>query len=207
MTKYFDEEGNPVEFDPERVKTLEEELASKSTLEADLKAKEEEMAKLQEEVNPNWKEARRTMDNLKEAVRKTGAVLNDDGTIKEDQVIISKDEITKQAQDSAKEFILKQKIEDELAKVPEDKREVVRAYFNKLSTGEDLSTENISKFIQEAKIVSGGGQINNDKEVFFNRGGGSFEAPKTSDNTFDKSEEGQALASQFGLTYLKDERK
>jgi hypothetical protein len=211
MVKYFDEDANEVEYDPEKQKQLEADLQAsadaKTKLEADLESERQRNADLEKEVNPNWKEARRTMDNLKDAVKKTGAVLNEDGTIREDQVIMSREEISKTAAESASKIILDQKINDELAKIPEDKRELTKAYFNKLITGEEISADNIGKFIDEAKIISMGGQSTNNRDVFFNQSGSPFQAPIEKKDGFDSSPEGEGLANQIGLTYTKGERK
>lgn len=169
MTILFDADGNEIEVPSEdEIKDLKLKAESAesvnqqvSKIKEVLGAKDEEdlveAVKLAKEaMNPNWPEARNKINRLTHALKELNpdAEINEDGTVKGKDQAIDMTKISEEATRAARKEILGTEISRQLQKFPEENREAVKRYFEKLTSGEELSLDTINTFMDSAsKLV------------------------------------------------------
>lgn len=169
MTILYDIDGNEIEVpSDDEIKELKAKAESASSVSQQVSAIKEilgakdddnlvEAVKLaKESMNPNWPEARRKMDRLTEALKGLDPKIevNDDGTINKPSEPMDITKITEVATKAAEQKLLSTEIDRQLQRFPEENREAVKKYFEKLTAGEELSYANIESNIgAAAKLV------------------------------------------------------
>lgn len=153
----------------EKVKAMEKELEelrplkdSSAKLQEEYKSKEEawqkEKTELEQAANPNWKKAREQISKLQEAVKEKGVKLDDEGLpLPKDH--INPDELVKSAEERAaaatRQEFLNNRLEELLEGYTQDQAKVIRHYYSKITTGEEVSLQNIREFVTRAEAASG----------------------------------------------------
>lgn len=154
-----------------------------------------------ESANPNWKEARQKMEKLTAWAKANGGKVDEKtGEVnKEEQLDPVK--IADEARKAAKEEIYNQQLSQKLSRYPEDKREVVKAYFEKLSAGEEINSEVIEKYIPQAESLS------------FPKGtptpsidGSAPDFDINNRDDFSRTEQGQQVAKDMNLPFANEEK-
>ena len=128
-------------------------LAEYETAKADLEAKNKE---LEGQVNPNWQKARQTIEALKEVAKSKGVELNDDGTVKSNPGNIDISAIEEKAREAARGELLGNRLQEELEQYDSESAKVVKYYYNKLTQGEAVTVQNLSKFVKQAENAARG---------------------------------------------------
>lgn len=167
MTILFDKDGNEVEVpSTEEIQDLKIKAEAagnaaqlsqlvgsvREALGIDESADITEAVKLaKESANPNWPQTRAKLGRMQEFIKNNfkGAQIQEDGSVNLDEKIDLK-VVEERARSAAKTEILGQEINKHLLKYPQESREVVKKYFEKLIAGEDLNLENVSKFMGDA---------------------------------------------------------
>lgn len=104
--------------------------------------------------NRNWAKIRATNQKLSDAVKAQGKQVDDDGNISEAPKPITSEEIEAKARSAARSEILGDYKKKALASYDEETRKVVDHYYNKLTAGEDVSLDNVDKFLSEASRLA-----------------------------------------------------
>jgi hypothetical protein len=170
--KLYDEDGN--EFDvptEEELKDLQTKAASAGKLDEfntqtaeirkalDLKDDDDIISavkNIKESANPNWPKARHTIETLTAFIKASNkdAEIDADGNIKTKAKELTQEDIEAITEKKIAESLAKNTLATRLGAYPEGKREVVKSYFDKLSSGQELNAENIDKYIKEAEVLS-----------------------------------------------------
>lgn len=209
--KLFDDDGTEFEV------PTDEELKGLKEIAEKFKGQEQEFVKLQTELedyksNPvekNWKSARKTIDNLKNALKEQGKEVNineetGEITLKTDNNL-SKEEIIELQRKTTREEIVNAEKRRMFGKYDEEKRKVVEHYLEKLTAGEEVNLDNIGTFFSNAERLAGitpapsKPTLNGQPPV--------FQDPNA--KGFGDTEEGKAIANEiFGeQSYAKSDKK
>lgn len=213
----YNEAGDEVEtLSTEEIEALKQPQALVTELLQELGAEKPEDLKtvikdLKQAENPNWREARQKINNLEKVIsvlKTQGKTINDEGQIVEDNKGISKEDVIKEAQQTARQELINEKIDDTLGAYSEEDQKVIRHYYNKLSTGEEITLRNVDKLIAEAVRAAG---INNTEKNpvkdSLNRVGSSGSTPSSGNKNFADTEAGKNMMSMFGIPSTKKEDK
>ncbi len=187
MEKVFDADGNEIEaLGSEEVEKLE----SRAKQADELESKVAELQKqLDEEGNPNWREARAKMDKLQNFIKEKGFEVDKDGNINDLKEKIDPEKIKEEVRNELKAESFKEAKEELLDEYSDDTKPLIEKYVDKLLKGEEQNLKNLRKAIIEAeKLVIG---ENKDKSVKI-----SGDVPKFSPDgkDFSNTEKGQELA-------------
>jgi myosin heavy subunit len=179
----YDENGNTVEAktQEEVTKDLEEKTKSLEEATTKLAALEAKAKELESEVNPNWRKLREEHDKLQKFVKDKG--------IKQEDEKFSREEIVKEAQQTAERTIVNSHKSRLLAQYDEKTRSVVERYFDKLSSGEQLTIDNVETYLSEAERLA----------VPSNANGRPPAAPEENKN-FADTEQGKSFSEKMGLS-------
>jgi ferritin-like metal-binding protein YciE len=143
-----DEELAEMKAASERAKELETKLEETSNL----------MKELEEGVNPNFRAMREKQKILIEQLKKEGKEVDENGNIVDPNTNFNAEEIMKKAEETGKRSALQTLLEERknsfFKKYDAETKQVVEQYFNKLSTGEELTLDNVEKFIKQAEQLS-----------------------------------------------------
>jgi len=132
-------------------KALDEKAKTADKFKADYDAANKELETFKNDPqNKNWQQARTTIDRLKDELKKGGKEMRDDGTIVEIGKTMTFEEVEAKATGAATKLLLEERKREKLSKFTEEDRKVIEHYYNKLSTGEDMSFEKVDKFVTEA---------------------------------------------------------
>jgi hypothetical protein len=187
------EDGKEIEvFEASELEAAKAE-AQKKAAEAEAKVKE-----LEQELNPNWREARQKMKDLEEDASKWRKEAERLGA-KPESKNISQEEIDRLAEGKAREVFLSEHKEEVLARFG-DKRDIVENRFNKLAQGETLSKAKINELVQEAARAVGINRMPDPEINAIAAGGGA--APQFQQGTsqdFADTPQGEATAAAMGL--------
>jgi hypothetical protein len=138
----------------EEIKSLQENAQKVEQERTAREAAEKKVKELEENADPNWKEARRGLElkeKLMEQLKAQGKTIDEHGTITDlSPKGPSVEDMTKLAARAARDEVLNAHKESLLNRYSKEEREAVEFYFKKFSTGEDLSLEKIDKFIADA---------------------------------------------------------
>jgi hypothetical protein len=187
MEKVFDADGNEIEaLGSEEVEKLE----SRARQADELEEKVAELQKqLDEEGNPNWREARAKMSALQNFIKEKGFEVDKDGNIKDAEEKIDPDKIKEEVRNELKAESFKEAKDELLDEFSSDTKPLIEKYVNKLLQGEEQNLKNLRKAIAEAeRLVIG---ENKDKPIRV-----AGDAPKfTQDGKdFSNTEKGQEVA-------------
>lgn len=190
----YDEEGNPVEGIPDEAE-LKEFKESKTKID-DLNTKIKE---LEDDVSPDWRVTRQRIKDL-EKEKKDWEKRAKDAGHKEEPVALPKEDIEGIAEKTTNKVLIKQYVSRALASFG-DKRDIVEAYYNKLSAGETLTEESADEFIRAAANAA---NLGNRKPDALRRAMAAGGAPprfemENGEKDYADSEEGKKLADQMGL--------
>lgn len=193
------EDGNTIEVPTEEeLKALQDSAAKAEEFRK--KAEDLEAAKSKYESDPvekNWRELRAKTERLEAQIKEQGKMVAADGTISDAPKSLTPEEIEAKARAAARSELVGQQKKNLLSKFDDEKKKVVEHYLDKLTAGEDVSVDNIEKFVQEASLLAeppkSGVQrtpfVNGQPPVFKNADGKSFA----------ETEHGQSLANEvFG---------
>jgi hypothetical protein len=187
--KVFDAEGNELEvLSPEEVEALKKDAET-------AKSKAEILE--QDKTLINWGKSREMEKRLREELAKTGKSIDENGQLV-DTSISKEDEIKKEAYAEARRAMLDERLSEELAKYKPEERDVVKRYYEKLTTGEEVSLSNVRTFLSDAERLA----IPNNSNPVLDRMSASrgdvpaFDGDKTS---FAETDEGKSLASTLGI--------
>lgn len=99
----------------------------------------------------NFRAIRQQNEKLKADLETRGKVITDKGNIEEKADNLTQEGIIKIAKEEMKNEITKEKVNSVFAKINDkDQREVARDYFNRLSTGKNLTNELIEETMSQA---------------------------------------------------------
>jgi len=208
--KYYDEDGQEVEMpsqeeiadlkakaekagDSEKLSEME-----KSIREAlGIKPEDDlvEAVKLaKESANPNWPATRTKLNKMTEFIKSINpkAKIGEDGTIDVEEKLDSKS-IEEKARNAARQEIFGQEINrgfDNLKHLTKEEKVVVKKAFEKLSSGEELNSETIPVYMQQAVNATFPKKSSVDIEGGSPRIGGSGE-------NFAETTEGKEAANSF----------
>lgn len=195
MRTLYDENNNPVE-----VPDVEEIEAYKSNAE---KIQElEDKAKLADTLSAdknliNWQKARDNEKKLVAELKKHGKDMDEEGNFI-DFASEKENQIRTIAMKEAKMAMLEERLNEELGRYAPESRDVVKKYFDKLTTGEEVSMSNVRSFLSEAEKLAIPNNVNPIMNRISNSQGGvpDYDGDK---NTFAESEEGKSLAGTLGI--------
>jgi hypothetical protein len=150
------EDGSEIEVPTEEELTdLKSKAEKATTLEADLEKLKKES---ENKENPDWRLARRKLERMESQLKEQGKGVKEDGSIIDQPTHIDPQEILKQATEiatkTANDVALTRYKDELLGSFDEETRKVVQHYYNKLSTGEELSFDKIRSLISEASVLA-----------------------------------------------------
>ena len=164
MRELFTEDGDKVEVPTEEelkeLKEAQEKLKGQDGITKEL---EEANAKLEDyENNPlqkNIKLVRTIKDNLTKKLKEQGKEVEVDETTG-NVTLKTEAKMTQEDLDDRSKIIARQELlniekSKVFGKYDEEKRKVVEHYYDKLSAGEDMSIDNLNKFVSEAEKLAG----------------------------------------------------
>lgn len=197
------EDGSEIEVPTEEELTdLKSKADKASTLEADLEKIKKEA---ENKENPDWRLARRKLERMESQLKEQGKGVKEDGSIVDQPTHIDPQEILKQATEiaskTANDVALTRYKDELLGSFDEETRKVVQHYFNKLSTGEELSFDKIRSLVNEASILAAPAQSS--AHVRHGSGAGappriSFDANgQQSKKPYSETDEGRATAEEI----------
>ncbi len=189
-TTVLDADGNEIE-----ALTAEEvaDLQARAEKAQDLESKVAELQKqIQEEGNPNWREARAKMDKLQSFIKEKGFSLNDDGTVS-DVEKVDPNKIKEELRSELKEESFQETKSELLDEYDDQTKPLIEKYVNKLLSGEEKNLKNLKSAFKEAEKLVGVGETNRVSRVIngqppkFNQDGKSFA----------DTEEGKSIAKEM----------
>lgn len=202
-------------MDPEeKIQEMEKELSelrplkdSSVKLQEEFKQKEEawlnEKKDLEESANPNWQKARKKIDVMSKVLSDKGIQIDEDGNIlNQHQVDVDKiqREASEKGAQAARSELLNNKLEELLSPYDSSSAQLVKHFYNKVTTGETVTLSTIEKFVKmahSAAEVETGNQIK--KSINFSGGQGPrFQEQGQIDET-----RRNELGSLMGLTFSK----
>ena len=153
MEKIILEDGSEREVPTaDEWKTTQEKAAQVEALTKDLN---DTKAKLEDPANKNWAQLRQKATRAEEELAKLGKALDADGNVVSKQEFITPEKATEIARAAALEVTVGQIKDNLLSAFDEETRKTVEFYYNKLSSGEAQTQENVRKFVTEAaRLVS-----------------------------------------------------
>lgn len=166
-------------------------LAEYETARSEWEKKEKEY---QDQVNPNWQKARTSMNAMREALKSKGIQVDEDGN-PVDTSKIQLDQVKREAEAAAEKKLIDVRLEEFLEEYDNDSAEVIRHFYRKLTTGEEVTLRNVKTFLSQAENVAKGGDKKLRKiSTALNTGQG----PRQAENKVD-SEKVDTLANAMGI--------
>lgn len=176
----------------------EPQLAEYATKKAEWEQKEKEFKDLQEQQNPNWQKARKSMDAMRNALKEKGLDVDEDGNVKSSAQNIDIEKVRQEAIQAAKNEMLGGRLEELLGEYEPKAAEIVRHYYNKLTAGETVTLQNLRTFIVQAENVARSNPENTiSKAATFSGGQGPRQAVE---GVLDDAS-AKELASKMGLSF------
>ena len=192
------DDGSEVEkeyFTAEDLKSIEDE---KEKIKQEY---EEKLQDVEKDLNPNFKELRavaKSWEQKAKALEAQGKTINEEG-----QVIdlapkpISIEEVEARARKMVREEQVNLEKEKFFSQYDDETKKVVEHNFNKLTAGEDISISNISKFMDQAEMLSipsAGNRIS--KALSYGRGSAPI---REKQDDFAETDSGKELSQAMGL--------
>lgn len=145
----------------EELESLRKNSEEAERLKKDLEDLEKTKQELEESQDPNYKKMRETLkakEKTIEQLKELGKKMEEDGTISDLEQSIDPNEIIKKAAEESKKAVFSSLITEKKEKLlkdfDEDQKNVIEKYFNKLTTGEELTLETIDNYFEKAKILA-----------------------------------------------------
>lgn len=185
--KIKDESGTEIEvFESSEVEAIK--------AEAERKQKE-----LEQELNPNWREARKKIEDLERSNKEKDDKLAKAG-VQSESTGVNKEEVARIASEQAEATYLERYRERVLNQFG-DKKETVQKVFDKLAYGEKLSEDAIDRLAADAaRTVGISREPDRDLAARNVRGGARPEfEPTSEDEGFGATAKGKATAAVMGL--------
>lgn len=135
----------------EELETRLKDMVPKEEVEKAVKAKEDELS---QQINPNWQKARQRMNSLETALKEKGVELNEDGTVKSNPQGVDIEEVKREARESARAELAGNKLANLLGQYDEESAKIVKHFFNKVTTGEAVSLDNIEIYFRQAESAA-----------------------------------------------------
>ena len=159
--------------------------------------------------NRNWSKIRKKTDALEKALADDGKELDDDFKIVDKGAPrLTSDDVQKTAEKASKDIIIKDRIDDALETITDEKqRGVVNHYFKKLSSGEEMSKVKVDELMGQAQKLAGVESESNSLSDTINQGGGQPPRSGSEDDKFVDSDRGKSLASDLGIKVEVPEKK
>lgn len=198
---------DPEEITVEQVQELQNKLAELETFKTDSAAKlaeydqakteleqlKKDKADLEGQANPNWKEAREKMGRLESLLKGKGIEVDELGNPKGSQVSLA--DVERKTAEVVTQKLLNARLEEILDDYDPASKEVIRHYYNKLSAGEEITLQNIRKFVNEAERAAG--SDNQVKKIQLSGGLG----PRMGDESKLGEQEAKDLGAKMGLPF------
>lgn len=193
----------------QKVQEMEKELNelrplkdSSVKLQGEFKQKEEtwqkEKAELEQQSNPNWKAMRERDARLVKALEDKGLKVDEAGNVIGAPPGVDIEKIRLEAAQAARQELIGQQLESLLGEYSDADAKVVKHYFDKLTIGESVTTQNIKSFIKQAHGAAESETGNEIKRVAVSFSGGR--GPRES--TTEVSQENvNALGDLMGLQF------
>lgn len=190
-------------MDEDKEKQLEEELEQlrplKDTLvqaQKEFQAKEESLNKkiteLEQQVNPNWKQAREQIEMLKKIAIEKGVELDANGNpIQKQEIDINK--IKEEAEKTTKATLLNARLDELLDGYDSQEAQVIRSTYRKLTNGEEVTMQNIRNFVDQSVRAAGYGLNSKPRIPNITGAGPRFEEKPDSELSEDQVKEFQRL--------------
>lgn len=191
----YTEQGDAVEGIPD-----EEEIKSLTEAKSKVEQLEKQLNDAKQEVNPNWREARQKMDTLQSELEIWKKKASEAG-VKEEPKILPKEDYESLAEKKAEQVFLR-KYKDRALSQFGEKKAVVESYFNKLSSGEELTEEKVDEYLTAAANAAG----LNRKPSYRAEAGivtGEPFVERREKEDFSETREGLDLAEAMGLSFPK----
>lgn len=170
----------------------------------DLEQLKKDKADLEGQVNPNWAKARDKMSRLESLLKGKGIEIDEDGNPKSGGGSdLNLEKVQQVATETARKELLGDRLEELLDEFDSDSKEVVRHFFNKLTTGEQVTLKNIKGFVIQAENAAKGGE----KKLVRLSGG---QGPRTSISEEEQKlsdEAAKDLGSKLGLPFAAPSKK
>lgn len=191
----------PDELQELSTKAAEEKV--QQTLEEKQKEWEQEKAILEESINPNWKEARSKMSIMEkklQALESQGKTLDDNGQVVDLNRSLTQEDIDKRATEIVNQQFLQSRINDRLRGLDDQTKEVVKTYYNKLTTGEEVTLDNVDKYLTDAARMASPDPLNPIMSKMGQSSSAGFnQTYKPEQGGYAESQEGKELAELMGL--------
>jgi hypothetical protein len=218
MRELYDVEGNAIQVPDD---TEINDLKSKADVAEKLKGLKSELglseqADLESYVkelhsdagNRNWRTMRQTVESLKTALKDKGHDVDvnpDTGELVFKAKQFDEEEIIGKVREETTKTLVETEKKKALSKYDEKVRPVIEHYFNKLSSGEAVSLDNLNGFIADAEKLAGVNTIS-DKYPSYK---GQPPVFKDEKDSFANSDRGKEIAkSIFGdQSYAKEDKK
>lgn len=191
----FNEDGSSVEVpDAEEIQKLVDEKSALAT----------KLEELGGEAGPDWKNLRREKKEIEDKLKKFESKAKEKGFSLEDEEkeTLETEKIKKITQEEIRKRDLDDRMDEVLAEVPEDKRENVKHFFNKLSAGEEMTEEKFDTFVASSlQAVGIGREVEAPvvRRVTASVGGSGVPKFSTKPKKFGDTEQGKAFAARIGL--------
>jgi hypothetical protein len=150
------EDGSTIEVPTDEELSALKESAAKA---AELQTKVEQYEK--DPIEKNWRELRASREaesakakKLEEQLATIGKQVKDDGTLVDAQKPLSYEEIEAKARLAARSELVGQQKRTLLSKYDEEKKKVVEHYLTKLTYGEEVTMDNLEKYVKEAELLA-----------------------------------------------------
>lgn len=192
--KLYDENGDEVEvLSDEEVNELKTKSEKVSELEkqiSDLSA---------DEGNRNWKAIREAKANLEAKLKEMGVETDENGKPKPKSSFTEED-ISNLVKKQANQLFVDRELATAMKVLTEDQQKVVKSYFSKLTNGEEISPDNVSKFIESS--IRAAVPTNDVNPILKNIAGGTSSGTPNNvgDTKFSDTEAGKSLATELGMT-------
>lgn len=204
----YTEDGDEVKVPSEEtIAELQKQQDVVSNLMSELEIKDgedikEKIKELKEGINPNWAETRKQIKTLEATVKhleSQGKEIDENGQIV-DKKGVSPDELKKMARDEAKLELINEKIDNALELYDEEEKKVINSYFKKLTAGEEITTKNVDKFIEQSIKASGiDGKNIDEAKRSFNRIGSKSSGGSGNSKNFAETDAGRNLLERMNI--------
>jgi len=172
-------------------------LAEYETKKAEWEAKEREF---QEQVNPNWQRARKSMDAMRSALKEKGVEVDDDGNVRGNPNGITIEQARQEAAQAARNEMLGGRLQELLGEYDAESAPVIKHYYDKLTAGEEVSLQNVRKFVQQAETVARSSTSNPISRVASFSGGSGPRIPSNEEKLDETT--ATELGQKMGLSFV-----
>lgn len=200
------EDGSQMEVPTdEELTALRTKATQADTLSVDIATLKQQKEALENDpATKNFTVLRGINQKLTDALKKQGKTVAEDGTVSEEKKSLTEEEIEAKMKKVTQGEILAAQKKSVFAKFDEEKRKVVEHYFNKLTAGEEVTPDNIDKYVREAQQLADP-QAANAKPRHITVNGQPPKFTPNDPNAFGSTEAGKGIADELygGLSYTK----